>query len=484
MSLARKTVKGLAFTGASGTANIIINFVVLTVLARLLSPSDFGIMGVLTVIIGFVTIFVELGMDSAVIQDQNVTHEQLSTIFFLNIILGFILFVITFFSSDIVAHFFKSNGLSAYLKVISISFIIISLGQIFRTLLIKHMNFKALAYVEVLGNIFYGISSILLAWKGFGIWSLVIGFIIMQIVEMVLLWIFAKFRPKLFFSLISMKGLLKFGAFVSGEKVINYFSSNFDYIIIGRFLGAGPLGYYTLAYKLIIFPTISLSPMLSRVFFPLFSTIKDDNEKIRIGYLKETSYAALLIFPILSSLVVLAPEFVLTVYGEKWLPTISVLQILCLVGLLKSVGTFVGNIFYSKGRSDISFKYNIFFTLALVVAIIIGVKWGINGVAFSIFVLSIPGFIVCQYLANRLIELSFIEYFKNLRVATVSSALMAIVIFVFKFFLKRVLSLTDNLIILVLSLLIGIVTYVLVAYLQDRKIVSEIKSLILLAVKK
>ena len=155
MSLVKKAVKGLAFTVASGTVNIIINFVVIIVLARLLSPSDFGMMGILTVIIVFITIFVELGLDSAIIQDQNITHEQLSTIFFLNIILGFILFGITFFSSDIIAYFFKSNELSIYLKVMSSSFVIISLGQILRTLLIKQLIFKKLAYVEILGIIFY-----------------------------------------------------------------------------------------------------------------------------------------------------------------------------------------------------------------------------------------------------------------------------------------------------------------------------------------
>ncbi len=144
MSLAKKIVKGVAFTGASSIINIIISFITLTVLARLLSPSDFGIMGMLTVVIGFITVVADLGLGSAVIRDQNVTHEQLSTLFFLNIIVGFILLGVTFFSSDIIAHFFKSSELSIYLKVISISFIIISLGQIFRTVLTKYMNFKAL----------------------------------------------------------------------------------------------------------------------------------------------------------------------------------------------------------------------------------------------------------------------------------------------------------------------------------------------------
>lgn len=484
MSLAKKIVKGVAFTGASSIINIIISFITLTVLARLLSPSDFGIMGMLTVVIGFITVVADLGLGSAVIRDQNVTHEQLSTLFFLNIIVGFILLGVTFFSSDIIAHFFKSSELSIYLKVISISFIIISLGQIFRTVLTKYMNFKALAKVEVLGTIFYGVSSILLAWNGFGLWSLIVGFVIRQIVEMVLLWIFTKFKPKLFFSLVGIKGLLKFGVFVFGERVINYFSSNLDYIIIGRFFGAGPLGYYTLAYKLVIFPAMKISPVFSKVFFPAFSTIKNDNKKMRIGYLKEIYYISILIFPILLGLSVLAPEFILTIYGTKWISAVSVVQILCLVGLLKSIGGPVGNIFYSKGRSDISFKFNIFYILTLTIAIIIGVKWGINGVAFSILVLMIPSFIVSQFLVNRLIKLSFRDYFKNLRVVVVASVSMAIVIFAFKFFLKRASFSTNNLIILVLLVLIGIIVYVVIILLQDRKIIPEIKNLILLAVKK
>lgn len=484
MNLSKKIVKSVAWSGFSNISIIILNFLIIAILARLLTPSDFGIMGILMVVIGFMSVVVDLGLSSAIIQDQNITHEQLSTIFFLNIILGFILFSIMFFSSNVIAIFFKNDELSIYLKVISVSFIIISFSQIFRAILMKYMNFKLLGSVEVVGNIFYGVSSILLAWNGFGLWSLIIGFIIRQIIEMVLLWIFTKFKPKLFFSLVGIKKLLKFGAYVFGERTTNYFGSNLDYIIIGKFLGAIPLGYYTLAYKLVIFPTINLSPIFSRVFFPAFSTIKDDNNKIKIGYLKEINYTGFIIFPIILGLFVLAPEFVLTVYGAKWDSTISVLQILCLVGLLKSIGNFVGNIFYSKGRSDISFKYNFFYILALAIAILIGMKWGINGVAYSILILSIPSFVICQYLAIRLIELNFRDYFKNLRVVTISSVSMAIIIFIFKIFLRSVWPSAYNSVVLVFSILLGIVSYVFMILLQDKKIFSEIKNLILLIIKK
>ena len=261
------------WTGSSTATVTISNFIILAVLARLLSPSDFGLMGMVMVVIGFATVISDLGLGAAVIQRQKLTQKQISTFFFLNIIVGIILCGIVYFASGLIAIFFKKSELISLLKVISFSFIIISLGQTFRTLLEKWMDFKKLAKVEVSGIFVYGISSITLALKGFEVWSLVYGFLIRHLWETTLLWIVTSFKPHLSFNLKKIKNLVKFGIYVFGERIINYFNRNLDYIIIGSFLGAEALGYYTLAYRLMLFPLSKISHVIIKVMFPAFSII-------------------------------------------------------------------------------------------------------------------------------------------------------------------------------------------------------------------
>lgn len=481
----QKTTKGVFWTGTSSFLITILNFVILAILARLLSPSDFGMMGIIIVVIGFATMISDMGIGVAVIQRQDIiTKEQLSTFFFLNVFIGIILLCgIGYLFSGIIASFFKNSDLVNLLRVTAVSFIIISLGQTFRTLLQKSMNFKALAKVEISGIIIYGISSITFALIGFGVWSLVFGFLIRQVAETVLLWIVTGFRPQFVFNLKQIKGLITFGMYVFGERIVNYLGSRVDYIIIGRFLGSEALGYYSLAYQLIIFPLQKISPVIGKVAFPAFSTIQGDNEKLRPGYLKGIKYVSLVAFPILAGLFSIAPEFIYVIYGEKWAPAILILQILCSVGMLKSIGTLVGTIYYSKGRADIGFKWNLFVLFAIVPAVLIGVKWGINGVVISILILSIPFFVISQYLVNRLIDLRFVDFFKNLKVVTVSAFLLIVIVFGWKFLIGTVLSINNAPAILLSSIILGMAAYITFVLIQEKSIFLEIKSLIFSGVK-
>jgi len=471
MNLTQKTVKGVMWTGFSTGSTTLLNFIILAILARLLSPSDFGLMGMVMVVIGFAITIADLGLGAAIIQRQDISHEQLSTVFFLNILLGTLLCTIVYFSSGIIALFFKKYELVNLLKLISFSFIIISLSQTFRTLLQKWMNFKVLAKVEVCGIIIYGISSITFALKGFGVRSLVLGFLIRQTAETILLWFFTGFKPRLVFKLKNTKNLINFGIYVFGERIMNYFNRNLDYIIIGRFLGAEALGFYTLAYQLMLFPISKISNIFGKVTFPAFSMIQNNNEKIKKGYLKVVKYISLVTFPMMAGLFAVAPEFITSIYGAKWYPTILILQILCLIGALQSIGSMVGTVLYAKGRSDIAFKWNVFVVCCTTVAFLIGVNWNIVGVAIAYAIISLILLPIIQNITNKLIDLKM----KDFLIQFINQIIGAVIMLIFVLILKLLLNNYNlsQIFTLLSSILTGIIIYMIIILLKDKRVIIE-----------
>ena len=210
-----------------------------------------------------------------------------------------------------------------------------------------------------------------------------------------------------------LKSYLAFGSHVMGSSVLNYIDTNVDYLVVGRMIGASALGYYTLAYNLITFPLYKISTIITRVTFPAFSKIQNDNQTLRTGYLKVVRYISMITFPMLAGMFVVAPEFIMVVYGSKWTPMILTLQILCLAGALKSIGTTVGTILLSKGRPDIQFKWNILTVIVLTIAVLLGVKYGIEGVAAMVTISAVLLFSIIQRITNKLIDLEHVQLFQS-----------------------------------------------------------------------
>jgi O-antigen/teichoic acid export membrane protein len=257
-----------------------------------------------------------------------------------------------------------------------------------------------------------------------------------------------------------------------GSRILNYISANADYLLIAKFLSATSLGLYTLAYHMAVFPLTQISTIITRVTFPTFSTIQDDNARLRVGYLKAIKYTSLITFPMLAGLAVVAPEFIPIVIGEKWMPMVLPLQILCIAGVLKSVGTQVGTILLSKGRSDIQFKWNIFATIVLPIAILVGVQHGITGVATAITVVGSFLFLIIQKITNNLIDLSFHDFFKALYPAAACSTILIVSMLAFQR-LSTFISLQD-ITSLIGSMITGTMLYMLAIWIIDNNSLKEI----------
>jgi lipopolysaccharide exporter len=475
-SIKSKAVSGVKWNGISMGVVTALQFVTLAILARILNPSDFGILGIIMVVINFAQTFSDMGLSNALIQRKNVPSNHLSSFFWINILIGIVIFIFIYFIKSIAAIYFKLPSLSNYLVISAFIFLIVPIGQIFSTILMKELKFNILSKIEIAGMAVYSISSIGLALANCGVLSLIFGQLIRSLFTVIFLYfIFRKtWLPKLHFNIRELKTYFAFGAFQTGERIANYLSANIDYIIIGRLLGTAALGFYTLAYQIIIFPLTKINPIITRVAFPVFSIIQDDNDSMRKGYCKVLQYISILTFPMLVGMLVVAPEFIRLFYGKKWSPSIIVLQILSVVGIFKSLGNPIGSVLLSKGRADIGFYWNVFAVIVISIAVILGVNWGIVGVSVALLVLQVPLFSIIQPIVNRLIDLKFSQYFKVIKSSAICSAIMLLGITS----LRKILGNVDILLFFIISVASGMILYISLYYIIDRTLYAEMKSMI------
>ncbi|MBD3272534.1 MAG: MOP flippase family protein, partial [Elusimicrobia bacterium] len=326
-SLKHMAVAGIQWTGIANAALTVIHFITITILAHILQPADFGIMGMLMVVIFFGEKFSDMGLSNALIHRQDIDRNHFSSFFWTNVITGSIIFAIIILGRPIIAGFFQEPLLPDYLMVCGLIFLITPAGQLFNTLLRKEMRFKALAIVDITGSCIYALITISFATSGFGIWSLILGQVIrsLSIVGMFIFIFRSTWLPKFHLRFSEIKSFLSFGAFQLGERMVNYFGSHVDYIIIGRFLGPESLGYYALAYQIMIFPLMKINPIITKVAFPVFAKLQHDNAAMRSGYGKAITGISMLTFPMLAGMFVVAPEFIRLIYGTQWIPSIIII---------------------------------------------------------------------------------------------------------------------------------------------------------------
>lgn len=458
IDIRQKSVKGVGWNGISQITRQGFQFIVTAILARLLLPSEFGLVGMAAIITGLILSVRELGLSAAIVQRKELDHLHLSSSFWANVGAGLILFGVCSAIAPYAARFFKREIVAPILIVSSFGFVISSLGIVHRAALLRNLEFKAVALAEIGTSVGYGVTSVLMAVLGFGVWSLVYGTLFGSLVGVILWWTGFKWRPAFRFSRQKFFELFRFGANVMGSGLVGYFGQNVDYLVIGRRLGASPLGIYTLAFKLISFPLTRISYMITGVTFPAFSRMQDDDRRLRHAYTKTVRYISLMTFPILAGMMVLAPQLVRVVYGPKWIGAIIPLRIMCVVGMLKAVGTTVGSVLMAKGRPDIEFKYLLLLLVGMVTAVIIGSFHGVVGVAIAVTLLTVIAFPVIQAITNRLIGLSFKEYFTSLWPAAFATAIMAGSILVYKSVIIRFLP-GKSLLVLLSSVGLGVLLY-------------------------
>ena len=379
-----RTIAGVSWTIVAQAWNQGSQFVVSVILARLLTPSDFGLVGMIMVFTGFAALFGGTGFCSALIQRQGLQERHYSTIFWFNVILGLLLTLAFVAGAPLVSRFYNEPKLAVLTRLLSVNFLIGSFGMVQGAMLNRTMGFRAIAIIQIAVGTVSGAAGIGMALTGFGVWSLVVPRLLTSPIDLFFLWSVTRWHPKAIFDRSALKELLGFGSSATAVGILNYWERNADNLLVGKFLGTSALGIYSRAYSTMLLPVSQVWGVLSKVMFSALSRLQDDRARTKDIYLRCLSMIALVTFPMMMGLLCVADHFVLAVYGAKWAAVVRVLQILSLVGMLQSLGTTIGWIFQSQGRAGWMLKWEIAAGAITIIGFLIGVRIGtIEAMAWS-----------------------------------------------------------------------------------------------------
>ncbi len=409
-----RTVNGLFWSFFSQGGRLGCQFIVVAVLARLLSSETFGLLATAIVLTGFGNIFVEMGIGVALIQKQDATLEHYDSFFWLNVGAGAFMTVLIVAIAPLMAGFYKQPHLQPVVMALSISYFFTSLVVVQQALLMKEMKFKQLAARDLGATIFSGVVGIVLAWQGFGVWSLVAQELVFSSFNAVLTWALSSWHPRFYFSSERVREVSHFSTHLIGFDILNYCARNVDKLIVGRFLGMEALGYYSLAYRIVLFPLQNIAWAISRVMFPVLSMIQHDLARVADIYVRMIGTIAFVVVPLMMGVFICAPEIVRIFLGEKWLPMIPLLRIFVLCGIFQSIGTTVGNIYLSQGKADRQFNLQTVGTLIVTVSVGAGLRWGVVGVAAFYTVQAMAWVIINLWMVSRLIKCNFRLFWDSL----------------------------------------------------------------------
>lgn len=474
--LKTEVISGIKWSGFARGSQQVLQVFISVILARLLMPEDFGVLAMAMVFTGLIAVFNDFGIGSAIIQKQDLTDDDLSSIFWFNVCIGLLVTLFTIAISPFIASFYQKDVLKPLISLMALGFFFSAFSTVHQSLLIKEMNLKKIAIFEIISTAVGGIIAISLAFRGYGVWSLAWQGLSATIIMVSLFWITSKWRPKFRFYTKSIRSIMGFSLNLLGFSTVNYFSRNVDYLLIGKFLGAESLGYYTLAYRLMLYPLQNISRVISKVLFPALSRIQKDDKRFQNAYLRSTKFIAFVSFPIMFGLFAVADEFILTLFGQKWEPAIFLIKVLCFVGMVQSIGATVGQIYLAKGRTNLMFKWGLLSTALIVLSVSIGLFWGLKGVvvayALIAFILIYPNFAI----PFRLIGLKVQALFHYLRAEFVTSLMMFLMVFISVTFSRFLLA--DPMVILVINVFFGIIMYILIAKKFNPEAFDEIREMI------
>jgi PST family polysaccharide transporter len=482
MSLRQKAAKGIFWSMIQKWGRAMITTVSFVVLSRLLDPVAFGLVALSTVFTEIIEIFLDQGSSAAIVQRKELEPEHIDTAFWISIFGGLLLMTITIAGSGLISKFFHEPRLASILIWLSPNFILNALSTTQLALLQRQLAFKTMAARSLISTAIGGIVGIVMAFAGYGVWSLVVGTLANNAAAAIVLWGASDWRPRFRFSKKHYKDIVSFGVSIVGNNVLNHALRRSDDFLIGYFLGPVLLGYYTIGHRLLIIIIRLVTEVSNRVAFPIFSRLQGNVERMRRAFYNVTQYTSLLSFPIFLGLATLSPEVVPTVFGAKWAPSIPVMQVLSFIGILQSVLFFNGSVMRASGKPNWEFAIMLISSSISMLGFLVAVRWGIVAVAASYV---ITGYLLSpvSYIAlRRLIQIDILTYLKQFSAPFLASAIMVGTIMVLKFVLKPL----DLNAYLELSVYIvaGALAYLLVILLTARELSQKVLDLALLAIPK
>ncbi len=476
MSYKKIAVQGTKWTTLSTVIVTLMQFVQVTILARILDPAAFGLVGMVMVLVNLFNIFSDMGVSNAIIYKQETNKYKLSSLYWLNIALGIFLFVLIIAIKPLIIGYYHEPKLESIIIFSSLIFLINPLGQQFQFLFQKDFEFKVISMIEIVSATIGTLVAIALALLNFEALSIIFGQLVTYLFKSCMFFILGirKWRPLMYFNWKEIKDYFKFGLYSVGDNMLNFLSTNLGNLIIGSLLGARALGYYTIAYQLVIFPISKLNPIITRVSFPIFTKIKNDLVYLKQGYLQVLDIIGSLNFPLLIGLFVSSDTIIPLLYGGNWGETVKLVQILCIVGILRSLGNPLGSLLMSQGKPELGFRLNLITLIFQFPALYFGAEInGIYGVAIGFVCVQILNILLNFYAVHIIIGRWLWDLLKIIYLQFLIGMMMGIVIII----MNRYTIELNLLIQFIMQVVVGVTIYVIGFILLKKDTIKKISLL-------
>jgi O-antigen/teichoic acid export membrane protein len=478
LELRSKTVRAIGHLGLGGALGKIVSLGTTLIMARLLSPADYGLMAIAMVVIGFVGFFNEVGIGSAIVQKPKLSTTEVNGCFAIALMASATLSLLTFLLSGVMARFFGNPRLEPMIAVLSVAFILGAFGTVPLAFLRKELHFKAIAGITILAIIIQSVVCLILAWRGFGVWSLVWGFVVSSAVQSFGAFWLSPWRPGGQYGIREAAGLVMYGLKVTSSRVFWYLYTNADKVIIGKVLGERALGIYDMAFSLATLPSSQITTLATNVASPLFSKLQNDLPKLNSFILHFTRGIAYVTYPALIGMLVCSPELVAVMLGDKWSDLLIPFGALCLMGLIKSVDPLLSQVLIATGNAGKLSAYTLMCGIAMTLAVLVGAHFGgLRGV-------SLVWLLVYPVLSIKLLHdvckvtgMKMSSYYRSLLPVLAATIAMAVVVLA-----VRTSMLSQGMPVLatlVAEIVSGGIAYVLWIVYLDRRGMSEIRQVLI-----
>lgn len=470
-SLKQKTTKGLFWSSVERFSNQGMSFLFSVILARMLAPSDFGIIAMIAIFFAVAQCFVDSGFSNALVRKTDRREEDFSTCFYFNIGVGIIAYIVLFLIAPLVASFYNQPILSPIIRITGLGVVLNSLCVVQQALFTIKIDFKSQAKVTLSATIISGIVGVVLAYQGYGVWALVWQGVVMSLVRMGLLWLMSKWRPKASFSKDSFHYLFGYGSKLLASGLLDTIYNNIYPIVIGKFYSPAQLGNYSRALSFAQLPSSNITSILQRVTFPVLSSIQDDLPRLQINYRRLLKLSAFIVFPLMMGLAAVAFPLIRVVLTPKWEGCSLYLQIICFALMWYPIHAINLNLLQVKGRSDLFLRLEIIKKIVGVCIMCITIPLGITAMCIGMVASSLISLFINTFYTGKLIDIGYLKQMRDLLPVLINSLLMgSIVYFSIELFYS-------DLVKIITGFLVGIVSYIVGALFFSKKELKECRNL-------
>jgi O-antigen/teichoic acid export membrane protein len=466
----RKIINALSWSFIESIVMRGIQFIIGVILARLLFPEQFGLIGMLLIFIALARTFAESGFGAALIQKRDATQIDICSIFYFNLFVGLMAAGLLILAAPWIARFYNQPVLTPLMRVLSLTIVINSFAMIQENLLYREINFKAQTLISLIAGLLSGGVGIGFALAGFGVWSLAIQQVSVSFFRAVCLWVVSPWRPAAVFSLDALRKMFGFSSRLLFTGLLNQVFDNIYYLVIGKLFSAGDLGRFTRARTFQDLPSQTLADVVGRVAFPVFSRCQDDSARLKRGLKKISTAMAMLNFPLMIGLAATAHPFVMVLLGQKWTGCVPYLQSFCALGLMYPLFAMNLKLLESKGRSDLTLRLQVINRILTVVGILITWRWGISAMILGLTVAQAVSFYFNCVLVEDLIDYSPMEYLRDLAPYFMIATLMGVIVF-----FVGLLRLPGNLLMLSVQGFVGTAVYLSLCWVLQLSAFVEVK---------